>query len=380
MPCSNRLGESFPAPGRAPKAAATRTMPTCRVTVWIHLAVLWAALSFAGAGCHTPGSVDGPLAMQSPIPRELSKTVLPTYVIEPPDILVIDAIHVVPRPPYELRTFDVLAIEAKPTFPDEPISGLYQIELGGLIKLGFQYGSVKVVGMTVEEARRAIEDHLATYAKLREPVAYVSLAEIVGQQQIAGEHLVKPDGTVTLGSYGSVRVVGMTIAQAKSAIEVHLSQFLDDPEISLDVFAYNSKTYYVITQGANLGDRVYSFPVTGNDTVLDALSKPEIQGLTEFSSKRIWVARPTDEPAEAQVMPVSWDAIAAQGAARTNYQLLPGDRVYIAEDKLVALDNGLAKLLAPVERVMGFSLLGVGTVTRFSGNVLEGGGNPGRGF
>ena len=43
---------------------------------------------------------------------------------------------------------------------------------------------------------------------------------------------------------------------------------------------------------------------------------------------------------------------------------------------MVAFDNKLAKTFAPFERIMGFSLLSVGTVTRFSGKVLKGGGNP----
>jgi polysaccharide export outer membrane protein len=63
------------------------------------------------------------------------------------------------------------------------------------------------------------------------------------------------------------------------------------------------------------------------------------------------------------------------GKACTNFQLLPGDRVFVAEDKLIALNTGLSKLFAPMERVMGFSLMGVGTATRFSGPVLKGGGN-----
>jgi polysaccharide export outer membrane protein len=56
--------------------------------------------------------------------------------------------------------------------------------------------------------------------------------------------------------------------------------------------------------------------------------------------------------------------------------LLPGDRVFIAEDKMVAFDTFVAKFTAPLERIMGFTLLGVGTTTRLSGNVLGGGGNP----
>jgi polysaccharide biosynthesis/export protein len=171
-----------------------------------------------------------------------------------------------------------------------------------------------------------------------------------------------------------VPVVGMTIAQAKEAIEQYLTQYLENPEISLDVFAYNSKVYYIVTQGAGMGDGVYRFPVTGNETVLDAIS--QINGLGQVSSKQIWIARPTDEPGKVQVLPVKWEDITAQASAGTNYQILPGDRVFIAEDKFIAFDTGLSKITAPLERLMGFSLLGAGTVTRFSGKVLQGGGNP----
>ena len=281
---------------------------------------------------------------------------LPTYVIEPPDVLLIDAIHVVPKPPYHLRTLDLLSIQVQGTLPDAPIAGVYSVEPGGLVKLGARYGSVKVAGLTVEEAEEAVNKHLLAY--LKEPVVSVTLADTAAKQQIAGQHLVGPDGTVTLGSYGSVPVVGMTIAQAKEAIEQYLGRYLESPEISLDVFAYNSKVYYIVTQGAGMGDGVYRFPITGNETVLDAIS--QINGLQQVSSKKIWIARPTDEPGKVQVLPVKWEDITAQAAAGTNYQILPGDRVFIAEDKLIALDTGLAKLVAPIERVMGFSLLGVG--------------------
>jgi polysaccharide biosynthesis/export protein len=114
--------------------------------------------------------------------------------------------------------------------------------------------------------------------------------------------------------------------------------------------------------------------VTGNETVLDAIA--QIHGLERVSSKRIWIARPTDDPSGCQVLAVEWNALTAQGAAGTNYQILPGDRVFIEQDHLIAFDVALAKITAPFERIMGFSLLGVGTVTRFSGPVLKGGGNP----
>jgi polysaccharide export outer membrane protein len=305
------------------------------------------------------------------LPRELSKVVLPEYTIEPPDILVIEAIHIVPRSPYALRTGDVLAITVLGTLPDAPVSGAYAVQPGGMVNLGSPYGAVKVAGVTAEQAQEEIRRVMATH--VMDPVVSVSLLEMSGRQQIAGQHLVGPDGMVTLGSYGSVPIVGLTLAEAKRTIELHLMQFLEDPEVAVDVFAYNSKVYYVITEGAGLGDGVTKFPITGNDTVLDAIAN--INGLTQVSSKRIWVARPAAH-GELQIMPVDWQTVSAFGGAGTNYQLMPGDRVFVAEDHLVAFDTSLAKLFAPLERAMGFTLLATGTATRLSGRVLRGGGNP----
>ncbi len=310
------------------------------------------------------------------VPRESCKTVLPTYRIEPPDILTIEAAHVVPRPPYVLRSLDLIHIHVYGTLPQAPIDGVFRIEPGGMIRLGFRYGAVVVAGLSLPDAEFAIQDHLRK--TLKEPAVAVSLVETSAKQQISGQHMVKPDGTVTLGSYGCVQVAGMTIPEARQVVENYLSQYLDHPEVSLDVYAFNSKVYYVITQGAGLGDGVYRFPVTGNETVLDAIS--QINGLQQVSSKKIWIARPSNDPCVEQTLPVKWEEITARGLASTNYQILPGDRVFIAEDKLVALDTGLAKITAPLERLMGFTLLGTGTATRLSGPVLQGGGNKNSNF
>ena len=306
------------------------------------------------------------------MPRELAKTVLPQYVIEPPDILMIETIHAVPKSPYMLKTLDVLSIRVAGTLPEGPIGGAYPIEPGGAVNLGIPYGVVRVTGLTVPQAREAIHTHLKQY--LKEPDVAVALAELGASQRIAGQYLVGPDGTVTLGSYGGVHLVGMTLPEAKAAIETHLANYLESPVVSLDVFAFNSKVYYIVLQGAELGDVVYRFPITGNETVLDAIAN--ISGLESVSSKRIWISRPTGQPGCEQILPVDWVAVTENGAANSNYQVLPGDRVFVAEDRLVAFDNRMAKWLAPMERAMGFSLLSAGTATRLSGKVLRGGGNP----
>src|SRR5262249_22734389 len=128
---------------------------------------------------------------------------------------------------------------------------------------------------------------------------------------------------------------------------------------------------YIITQGGGLGDGVTRFPITGNDTVLDAVS--QISGFTSVSSSHIWIARPgCTSDGQDQILPVDWCAISQRGDPTTNYQLLPGDRLYVAANKLVSLDNCLAKIISPIERVLGITLLGSSTVFN-----LKNGGNNG---
>ncbi len=305
-------------------------------------------------------------------PRELSKASLPMYRIEPPDVLIIEAVRATPRDEYRLRTGDQLGIVLNAADQVGFINGAYRIQSGGLIVFGGDYGAVKVSDISIRQAETTIQNHIR--ARILDAVVTVTIVEVGGMQEISGEHLVVQDGTVNLGTYGGVPVVGLTVAEAKAAIETHLSKFFEVPEVAVDVVAFNSKVYYVITQGAGLGDAVHRFPITGNETVLDAIA--QISGFDQVSSsKDLWVARPGPHKSESDILPVDWERISKYGDVRTNYQLLPGDRVYVAQDNWVAFDTAIGKFTAPIERLMGFSLLGADTGTRFTGKVLQGGGD-----
>ena len=300
---------------------------------------------------------------------------LPLYTIEPPDILDINAIKVVPKAPYKIEALDYLGINVNGTLKDQPITGTYAVEPGGTVNLGPAYGRTQVEGLTLEEAAEAIYRSLSRV--LREPQVSVTLAASSGQQQIAGEHLVGPDGTVNLGTYGTVYVTGMTIAQAKLAIETQLAKYLDTPEVSVNVYNYASKYYYIVGQGAGLGDQLVKVHITGNDTVLDAISA--VNGLSRLESKKIWIARPAPGGVGCdQILPVDYDAITRRGETATNYQILPGNRVFISEDKLIALDTMVQKFLSPFERVFGITGLAVQTVEEVKHPGLNQ--NNGRGF
>jgi polysaccharide export outer membrane protein len=335
------------------------------------VAVIW--LLGSSQGCHLvyPGrDPDGPHPnIPNSVPRELCKTTLADYVIEPPDVLSIEAISLVPKTPYKLRPLDVVSVVVSGVSDEGNITGQYSIQPNGTIQiippgnaspLAIQLSAVPAAGKTVDEVRQEILSLLNPHFK--QPQVWVSLAQLGAQQQIIGEHLVAPDGKVNLGTYGRVRLVGLTIEQARAAIEAHLSQYLDNPQISVDVLGYNSKVFYVVTQGAGLGDHVVILPARGNETVLDAIG--EIQGLSSAQSTRMWIARPgRNDCAGDQILPVDWPAVTQRGDATTNYQLLPGDRLFVSEDKLVAIDTKLGKLISPMERILGFTALATQTTS-----------------
>lgn len=274
-------------------------MPARTTVRTLRAALLLAGLALVSQGCMTVPVL--PVAAPADVPRELAMQTLPAYVVEPPDVLLI-------------------------------------------------------------EVHRWPTDNTGKILRTEDPLA-------LKPQPISGQHLVGPDGTIKLGVYGAVQVTGLTLDQIRDNLKGFLGTwFGQNPEaflVVVDVAAYNSKSYFVITDGAGYGAQAYQFPITGNDNVLKALT--QIQGLPAVASKRdIWVARrnPYGEIQQAAFyrMPVNWCAITMWGDTSTNYQLMPGDRVFVESQRIIAWDNTMAKWLAPVERAFGITLLGSQTV------------------
>jgi polysaccharide export outer membrane protein len=338
----------------------------------------------SGCKCYEPPG-------QYEIPRETAKVNLPPYVIEPPDILLIGAQRLVPLPPYHLEPLDsvLVTFPADPAqIPDDVLKALGQlgrafslefvIEPEGTINLPGGIGLVKLADMTIGEAKAVVETAITRVVDKKYVTTgkvAVELSRIRGMQQVTGEHLVRPDGTVGLGTYGSVNVTGLTLEQARARIEEQLSKFLLNPRVSVDVAGYNSKVYYVLFDGAGNGEQVVRLPVTGNETVLDAVA--QLGGLPIVADRhRIWIARPSHgEDTCDTIIDVDWVAISKCGSSAKNYQIFPGDRVYVESVPLLTWTTWLDRVVAPVERIMGVTILGVGTVHAFRNNNGNGNGN-----
>jgi len=194
----------------------------------------------------------------------------------------------------------------------------------------------------------------------------VEVLEPLPGRPIAGTRLVRPDGTITLGFYGDLYVAGLTLPEVKEKIVVHLRKFLSDETLGLiginpetqeqfaidprdsdrvyvDVDSYNSKHYYIYGDIGLPG----RYPITGNETVLDAISFAG--GLTPTAApNNIRVVRPAPPGACCeQLLPVNYAAIINGGDPTTNYQLMPGDRIVVYRDPIVRTTVLLSRLAEP---------------------------------
>jgi polysaccharide export outer membrane protein len=262
---------------------------------WLLVVMLSAAW-----GCQTVRTPEEKIA-SSNIPREFQKVTMPDYVVEPPDMLLVEVLE---------------------ALPGRPISGERLVRPDGRISLGF-YGEVYVAGLTVPEVKEKIVLHLRKFIS----------DETLG--------LVEPDPNSETGDFKRDKNGQLVVKDPK-----------ETDRVFVDVTAYNSKNYYV------LGDVLVpgKMPITGNETVLDAL---EYAGglLPTAAPQNIQLVRPAPPGACCeQKLPINLSAITNGGDPTTNYQLMPGDRLIVHRDPIVRLTIFIDRLVAPYQAVIGSGL------------------------
>ncbi|MBX6311390.1 MAG: polysaccharide biosynthesis/export family protein [Isosphaeraceae bacterium] len=147
---------------------------------------------------------------------------------------------------------------------------------------------------------------------------------------------VQPDGTLDFGFLGDVYVAGLTLAEAERKIALHLMPLAQQKRIRepIQVSVRNvtprldtSKRYYVIGTVTTQG----SFPILGNETVLDGILAAGLR--SNSLPEKSYLVRPHPDGGPPQVFAIDWFGITQRGDTTTNYQLFPGDRIYVPGGK-----------------------------------------------
>ncbi|HEX5444217.1 MAG TPA: SLBB domain-containing protein [Pirellulales bacterium] len=145
------------------------------------------------------------------------------------------------------------------------------------------------------------------------------------------DQTILPDGTIDLARYGRLIVAGKTIEQVEADVMAAIRMVETGPVDPVNVRLVNpqSAVYYVLGEVNSPG----SFPLIGRETVLDALIAAG--GLGDRASMcNIILSRPSRPDGCRTVLPVCYRQIVQLGDTTTNYQVMPGDRIYVATRSL----------------------------------------------
>jgi len=160
------------------------------------------------------------------------------------------------------------------------------------------------------------------------------------------DQTVQQDGTIDLGSYGRLQVVGKTIEDIQGEIQLAVARVESDKrqrttrlashrpdhddfdpavdaDVSVRLVSREGGAYYVMGDVNAPG----AYSLNGHETVLDALIAAG--GLcSRANDRKIILTRPCHD-GQPLILPVRYQQIVQLGEVSTNYQLLPGDRIYV---------------------------------------------------
>lgn len=183
-----------------------------------------------------------------------------------------------------------------------------------------------VIGdLTIKEA----EEHIQNYNMPLYGKRYKLTVLKMDAGELFGNHLARPDGFITFGTQ-RVYVNGLTTKEIAHAIELSCPN-LEKDTISVSVFAYNSKAYYVIFR-SETDDRIAAFPYTEKTTFRSALKAVADMKDEPFQipkDAKVYIARPVANDNKPEILSVDLIAITEKNNDDANYKIYPGDRIFI---------------------------------------------------
>lgn len=221
------------------------------------------------------------------------------YVIESPDIVVIDSVKCRPNAEQLIYTGDTLHVQVSGTLPEQPIDDNYTVDPDGTVNLGPTYGRVDVYRRTLSEAQQEVQKSLAKI--LEKPAASVrwnvaDSRESGSEPSFAGKQYVTSDGDVNLGYYGRVSIAGRTLEAAEKLIEERLLESFEEADVRLTMASCNSKVAYLILKESTGVDSVtripFDYPLTGELNVQGSLQSAIYPHPIDFAAAKIEVRRP----------------------------------------------------------------------------------------
>lgn len=184
------------------------------------------------------------------------------------------------------------------------------------------------------------EQPLSEYRVVPGDEILIEPADFEADFRLPGDQEVEVDGTIHFGQYGQLHVAGLTLGEIQSEAEqVVARQAERRVPLNVRLVEKRGQVYYVLGEVSSPG----AYPLEGHETVLDALIKAG--GINDQADPRKIILSKPSLPGECRVvLPICYQHIVQLGDTTTNYQVHPGDRIYVPS---ASFWSGLTRALVP---------------------------------
>ncbi len=164
--------------------------------------------------------------------------------------------------------------------------------------------------------------------------------------QIERELTVRPDGRISFDLIGDVEARGRTVEEVRLDIATRLKEFIVQPDVTVLLTTSQSRTFFILGEVNRPG----AYPIIGDVSAVHALGLGG--GPTRMASlDNAKLVRPS--PEGELTYPIHFGAITEHGYGATNYQLQPGDVVYVPPNLSARIGYALQLIFFPLQQVLG---------------------------
>jgi polysaccharide export outer membrane protein len=142
---------------------------------------------------------------------------------------------------------------------------------------------------------------------------------------------VRPDGKISFSLIGDVDTTGLTPAELDEVVTQRLSQYVQNPEVTVIVTDIKSRHRQIVVLGQVA--RPGAYPMGESSTVLEAIA--EAGGYTERAALRSVTISRKSEANNPKVIKLNLKEVIVKGDRSKDVILEPGDVVYLPEKKSV---------------------------------------------
>ena len=143
------------------------------------------------------------------------------------------------------------------------------------------------------------------------------------EQDMSGDHTVRPDGKITLPLIGDVVAAGLKPETLKQQLQAVSSKYLTDANVTIAVKQINSRKVFV-TGEVKKPD---SYSLIGSRTVLQMIALAG--GLTEFAHPKDITINRVERGGAQRVFKFNYKDVAAGKKLQQNIIVRPGDTIIV---------------------------------------------------